>query len=523
MRGAAMKVALIQCPSWSTITPPYSLALLSACLNKEGHEAFCFDLNLEMYKYVSEKEGENAWGTKGESNAWLEENYVSSFIEQYDTYIDYLVSQVLDTESEIIGFSIQDTSRYFAQEIINRIKQKDRNKKIIVGGYTCFTNPERIQFFNNNVDAICLKEGEFSLLNLIKIYEDEGDLAYCPGFICKNRNGDIIDGGELPLIESLDILPFADFSQFKLQDYKEMVLPISTSRGCVFRCAFCAESVSWEKYRHRSASNIFNEMLFQLKKYPYIKEFFFNDSLIDGNLEMLDELCTLIINSRTKIKWGGQGSIRKEMTPQFLRKLKKAGFCHVSYGLESGNPKILRLMRKGFELKTAEEVIKNTYQLGIHTTVNIVVGFPGETEEDILITADFLKKIVKFVSDIYFHSLVILPQTILYNNRESCGIKFPDNNWVNFWFTEDGLNNYEIRLKRINFLKQAVKKKCTSNITDFNYYRMLGDEYCEKKDLKNALKFYLKAKAETKDNNGIGLIEGRIQMLEQNNYIKTGE
>ncbi len=78
-----------------------------------------------MYKYVSEKEGENAWGTRGESNAWLEENYVRNFIKQYDAYIDYLIIQILDTGSEIIGFSIQDTSRYFSQEIINRIKQKE--------------------------------------------------------------------------------------------------------------------------------------------------------------------------------------------------------------------------------------------------------------------------------------------------------------------------------------------------------------------------------------------------------------
>jgi len=513
-----MRIALIQCPSWSTVTPPYNLALLSACLKKEGHEIFCFDLNMAMYKYVLDKEGENAWGTKGESNAWLEESYVRSFIKQYDAYIDYLVDQILETGSRFIGFSIQDTSRHFAQEIINRIKRKDANRKIILGGYPFFGNSERLTFFNNNVDAICLKEGEFPLVNLIKIFERDGGLDYCPGFICKNRNGDIIDGGELPLIDNLDMLPFADFSGFQLNDYKKMVLPISTSRGCVFHCAFCAETACWEKYRHRSAGNIFNEMLFQLEKFPDTKGFFFNDSLIDGDFKMLDELCALIIKSGKKISWGGQGSIRKEMTPQFLKKLKKAGFCHVSYGLESGNPKILRLMRKGFDLKTAEEVIRNTYRLGIYTTVNIVVGFPGETEEDVLITADFLKRnIIKFVNDIYFHSLVISPQTILYNNKESFGIKLPDTNWVNFWFTQDGSNNYEIRLKRIKLLKQMLKDKYTSNITEFNYYCMLGDEYRVKNDYENALKFYLKAKAEIKDNNDISLIEGRIQMLEKNN------
>lgn len=512
-----MKIALAQCPSWSTLTAPYNLALLATCLKQNGYEVHCFDFNIQVYKHILDRGGESFWGTGGESNAWLNKDYVLSFLRQHDSFISSLVSQLLYAEPKVIGFSVQDTTWYFTEEIIKRIKKMDKKMKILLGGYSCFGNPPAIRFRDNdNIDGVCLREGEFPLVNLLNLFKEKGDFSVCPGFICRDEKGNIFEGEEMPLSDNLDIFPFSDFSGFKLSEYKERVLPISTGRGCIFRCAFCAESVSWQRYRYRSAKNIFAEMEYQLKIYPGIKGFFFNDSLINGNISMLEELCDYIIERGIKISWGGQGAIRKEMNAGLLEKMKRAGFSHVSYGLENGSPRILKLMRKGFNLNIAEEVIRNTGSLGVYTTVNIVIGFPGETEDDIFTTADFLKRNIDFINDVYFHSLVILPDTMLFNNREEYGIEFPAENGVNLWFTKDGLNNYEIRLKRIQFLRQVVKDKYASNISEFNYYFNLAEDFYNKQDLQNALTYFLKAKAQVGrkgDINKIYLIDSRLSSI----------
>ena len=515
-----MKIALVQCPSWSVLTPPYNLALLSSCLKQEGHEVHCFDFNIQTYKHILEKEGEGLWGTSGESNAWLNKDYVLGIITRYASFIDSLAAQLLRVHPQIIGFSVQDTTWHFSEELIKRIKGIDGKIKILLGGYSCFGNPPHLRFGDNeNIDGVCLREGEIPLINLLRLFREKNDFARCPGFICRDADGNIFAGEGLPLSSDLDVFPFADFSGFELGGYKERALPISTSRGCIFRCTFCAESVSWERYRHRSAGNVFSEMEYQLNRYPGIKGFFFNDSLINGNINMLEELCNYIIEKGLRISWGGQGAIRKGMGPKLLEKMKKAGFSHVSYGLEHGSPRVLKLMRKGFDLNTAEEVIRATASLGINTTVNIVVGFPGETEEDVFAAADFLKKNISYINNVYFHALVVLPNTTLFNHREEYKIDLPPENGANLWFTRDGLNNYEIRLKRIEFLKQVVKDKYASNITEFNYYFDLAEDFYNKKDMRKALVYFLKAKSmseEMADANKACLINNRLSALGKN-------
>src|SRR3990167_44979 len=101
MRGAVVKIALVQCPSWSVLTPPYNLALLSSCLKQEGHEVHCFDFNIQTYKHILEKEGEGLWGTSGESNAWLSKDYVLGIITRYASFIDRKSTRLNSSHSQI--------------------------------------------------------------------------------------------------------------------------------------------------------------------------------------------------------------------------------------------------------------------------------------------------------------------------------------------------------------------------------------------------------------------------------------
>jgi len=302
-----MKVILIQCPSWCEFAPPYALALLSACLRQQGHEVYGFDLNIKLYNHVKSVERKEAWGTSGGSNSWFEHNYVLNLMDKHKGYIDSLIQQVLNIGAPVIGFSVQDTTRIFSEEFARRIKEKDRDKIIVFGGASCFKNSIYYMDFLRRpyVDALCLREGEFAFLDFLKEVESKGEISFCPGFAYRDKKENVRDCGEKELITDLGVLPFADFSDFQLEEYETRTLPISTSRGCIYSCAFCNEAPFWERYRSRSASNIFAEMSHQLIKNPSVENFFFNDSLINGNIDMLDELADLIIKNKLKIRWGG--------------------------------------------------------------------------------------------------------------------------------------------------------------------------------------------------------------------------
>lgn len=466
-----MKIALIQCPAWTTESPPYALALLAAGLEKNGHEVECFDLNIDMYKFLKEhgSPGDStinneSWAMDFRGNVWYEKKNVSDFINKYNYYLDGFVESVINSSSRIIGFSVQSTSRFFSIEIARRIKEKDKNKIIIFGGPLCFRNCYGIDLLKDNsfLDAVCFGEGEQAFLKLIEIVEAKGGVDLCEGFGCRLNTGIIADGGENRLIDDLNGIPFADYSRFSLEKYTKNLLPISTSRGCIKRCLFCNESVHWRKYRARSAENILSEIEYQLAKFPHIDTFWFNDSLINGDIGMLDELCDLLISRKIKIKWGGQGVVRREMTGRLLEKMKLAGCNVISYGVENGSSKVLGLMQKGqmYSPELAESIMRDTYEIGINVIFNIIVGFPGEGEIEFKETVDFVQRCKKYAAHIEFNTLLLLKDSYLYVNPEEFNISPIDYNsdWQLRWKTEDNLNTYYIRKARLEELTRVINK-----------------------------------------------------------------
>lgn len=466
-----MKITLIQCPAWTSESPPYALALLAAVLKKNGHGVICFDLNIELYgfckEYVKHDDSvinDGSWAMDFRGNVWYEKNLVLNFINRYQYYIDKLVETVCNSNAQVIGFSVQSTSKFFSLEIARKIKEKDKNKIIIFGGPLCFRNCYGIDILKDSqfLDSVCFGEAEEALPRLLNIIEKNGHLEHCPGFGCRLKDGTIIDAGDTQLIEFLDKVPFADYYNFCLEKYTKNLLPITTSRGCINRCSFCSESIHWGKYRKRSAQNIFDEIKHQLKQYPNIETFWFNDSLINGDIEMLNELCDLLISNKTRIKWGGQGMIRREMTKDFLQKMKLAGCTIISYGIENGSNKILQLMRKNYyTVELAEEVIRDTFSIGIDVIFNIIVGFPGETESEFKETKEFIRRCKRYASHVELCTLLLLKGSYLYNNLDEFNItpiEYSDPDWQLKWKTNDNKNTYGLRKDRLEELIKLIGK-----------------------------------------------------------------
>jgi coproporphyrinogen III oxidase-like Fe-S oxidoreductase len=145
--------------------------------------------------------------------------------------------------------------------------------------------------------------------------------------------------------------------------------------------------------------------------------------------------------------------INGQMTEEFLNKMVKAGCKQIAYGIESGSQKVLNLMHKDYNVSIIDEVILNTYKAGIKPGINLMLGFPGEGEEDFRQTCELAKRNGKYLFYVNITTLGIEPLTDIYINRIKMGIDFK--NSVD-WQTADGTNNYKIRTKRAKKLEKVI-------------------------------------------------------------------
>ncbi len=237
-------------------------------------------------------------------------------------------------------------------------------------------------------------------------------------------------------------------------------MPLFTSRGCIGTCSFCNDWHISKPYRYRSAQNVFEEIKFHTED-KHIDVFSFKDLLCNGNIERLNLLSDLIINSGIKIRWDSQAIPRKEMTYELLCKLKKSGCETLIYGVESFSNKVLRRMKKIFTKEVAEKVIKDTHAVGISTMVNIIVGFPGETESDFQETYEAIERNQKFISQIGAISVCLVNNdSDLELYPENYGLVLPTDPKIRAkkWVSIDGENKYEIRKERAENILELINR-----------------------------------------------------------------
>ena len=171
---------------------------------------------------------------------------------------------------------------------------------------------------------------------------------------------------------------------------------------------------------------------------------------------MISKLCDLIISNGLKINWGGMGLIRGEMDVALLRKMMQAGCNCIGYGLESGSQKIIDKMGKGFKMEVAERVIRDTYSVGIETILGIIVGFPGETEDDFKDTLRFVERNRNHISWIHSPSECSIGcNSYMHMNSDKFDVILDSDNGEN-WRSKDGTNTHTRRQKRIKIFNEFL-------------------------------------------------------------------
>jgi radical SAM superfamily enzyme YgiQ (UPF0313 family) len=396
------------------------------------------------------------------------------FFKNFEAEINRFVDEFLITGTRVIGFSVNLISIYLANHIAKKIKQKDPRRLIIFGGQGTFTSHPRDEIKPSFADIYVIGEGEVNLFKILDTYYSQGRLYDAPGILLTKNLGSR-QVAVSPEARNLDELPHPTFSDFNLDEYNQgddyKPLPLLLSRGCIRRCSYCIDYLMWPHYRFRSPSHIMREIRYHVEN-NNAKAFEMIDLACNGNLRQLSELCSLIIESGLKFDWVSYAVVRKDMDYTLLSKMKQAG-CHtLIYGVESGSDRVLKLMRKGYSAQEASEVIRLTHKAGIRTNMNIIVGFPGETEDDFNQTIKFIHENKEYINEVTNVSgCTLFPASDIGLNKEQYGVHWQEGTDPMLFCDANGLNRKRrnervaVLVEILNnlFLSKSIVNKPTLN------------------------------------------------------------
>ena len=458
------KILLIGMPCWSVEYPFHSLAQVAGIIKHSNWDYKIADFNVKIFHLVSD-EDKKYWDEEFVT-LWAGIDIPSYIFNKYKKEIYELIKiELKNDEYDFTAFSVNMFTRYFSLKAGKYIKSLNHDIPVIFGGVDCFPREYGKNFFNRLnefVPDITLQgEAEITFPKFLKEYEiTKNYKTKINGFLYRKK-GQLIDTGEPDLPNLNDIGIIADFSQFDFGDYTAKgAFPSFLSRGCINRCAFCSESPNYKRYRVRKPQDVIKEIALTLKKanpYNDCPTIHFSDSLLNGNVKELDTFSDLIIKNGLKIQWGGQIYFRKEMTREFLEKLKRSGCIAFFWGFESGSQTIVNAMRKKYNMDIAEQIVTDCRDLGITNYLPIIVGFPGEEASHFVETIIFVIK-YKGKNCVFFGPTpcLVRPNSALHSHFKKFGLV---NNHYTDWYMEDNRNNVKIRLLRKFILGNVIRNE----------------------------------------------------------------
>ncbi|MFX1475460.1 MAG: B12-binding domain-containing radical SAM protein [Promethearchaeota archaeon] len=235
----------------------------------------------------------------------------------------------------------------------------------------------------DNLDFVVRGEGEQTMCDLTQ----HADTPERVQGITFRKDGRIVRTQSRPQLTTLDELSLPAWDLFELGHYSH-ILPLLTSRGCVYTCAFCDERLLFRKYRFRSVPSIVDEIRSNVQDLK-VSRFFFNDSNLTS-YPYLEDLCHSIVEANLAIQWRAFARV-DEINETLVQKMKLAGCRVLMLGIESGSQELLNRMRKQISVRDIRRAVELLKRYGIKVNGSFMIGFPGETEQTAQETIRFAK------------------------------------------------------------------------------------------------------------------------------------
>ncbi|MDD5617786.1 MAG: radical SAM protein [Candidatus Omnitrophica bacterium] len=358
---------------------------------------------------------------------------------EFDKSLNSFFISVKLSKPDLIGISFNSFNRWGAYKIIKKIKKINKDIKVVLGGVHPSTMHSQIfEYFFDFIDFIIQSEGEEPLYKLCNCLESGADYRDISGLVYKDTDKTFKANPVTEKVNNLDDLPVPDYSYASLRIAKSQYAYLITSRGCPVNCSFCSTSSFWgQNIRCNSPERVGLEV--DYVKSLGAKRIFFHDDTFNLGIERTIKLAEVLKSKN--IEYAISCRVRP-VSEEMIAKLVESGCRHIIWGAESLSDKMLQSIDK----KITKEEVKNAFDLcakfsdQLSTGGFFCVGAPGETENTINETADYLNKFIRSTHGAGASMLYILPGTKIY--REMLKNKeFDEKVWLNtdsvYYYTKE--------------------------------------------------------------------------------------
>ncbi|MBN1231890.1 MAG: radical SAM protein [Candidatus Coatesbacteria bacterium] len=315
------------------------------------------------------------------------------------TTIDKLKLLIKDEKPDITGIQLFTPDILTGKQMVSAIKEV--NPVIITGVGGPHVSGRELDIFKDipEADYAFAGEAEIGFSNYTDFLVNKGLIDKCHGLLLKDYNGKPLMIDKV-FHENLDELGFPSWDLMDPRTYPvappnvyfkaSPFAPIITTRGCPYGCNFCQSYlIAGRKIRKRSIEHIKEEIDLLMNKYC-VKEIF----IVDDNFTYLKEhvinFCEMLLSNNIKIHWSPWNGIRLDtLDEEILRLMIKSGCYMIKVGIESGSPRILKAMNKHLTLEVVREKLELVRKAGMEVFGFFILGYPGETTEDLRKTYDF--------------------------------------------------------------------------------------------------------------------------------------
>jgi radical SAM superfamily enzyme YgiQ (UPF0313 family) len=332
-----------------------------------------------------------------------------------------LVEAILSRQPWLVGFTCYLWNVERSLWLAERLKLLEPDLRVLVGGpEITLDNAWVLQ--HPAVDYAVIGEGEGTFVELLAHLAHQREVHRpIPGLVV-NRNSCGTQSGFLPRspLPSLDLVA-SPYVEGILDPAEDRMLLLETLRGCVFKCKFCYYPKSYDRLYFLSLESL--RAILRVARQKGVQEVVLLDPTLNQRRDLAD-LLRLLAEANPDGQWKCFGELRAEgITDELAQLLRQANFTEVEVGLQSVEPRTMRLMDRNNNLRAFERGVAALRRAGIRVIVDLIIGLPGDTPDSVRRSMEYLKRSGMY-DDVQVFHLMVLPGTDFRREAELLGLKF---------------------------------------------------------------------------------------------------